>query len=140
MPGIKEYVQGLFKDKKVRFLFVGVLNTIFGFGVYSLFIFMGLHYLAAQFFGSILAITHSFLWNKYFTFKSKEKPAKELPRFILVYAISYVLNMMLLYALIERLKINQYLAGAGGIFITTIISYVGHKKISFRQNNIKPER
>jgi putative flippase GtrA len=136
MPGIKERIQGLFKNKKVRFLFVGALNTVFGYAVYSMFIFFGLHYLAAQFFGSILAITHSYLWNKHFTFKSKEKSAGEVLRFISVYAVSYVLNMILLYVLIDRLKINQYLAGAAGIFITTIISYVGHKKVSFRQNNI----
>jgi putative flippase GtrA len=133
MRKIKDLVRELFKDRKIRFLFVGVLNTIFGYAVYALFIYLGMHYLAAQFFGSILAVAHSYLWNKYFTFKSAEKSAGEVIRFISVYAASYVLNMILLYVLIGRLKINAYAAGAAGIFITTIISYVGHKKVSFRQ-------
>jgi putative flippase GtrA len=104
-----------------------------------MFIFFGLHYLAAQFFGSLLAITHSYLWNKHFTFKSKEKSFREVARFVSVYAVSYLLNMLLLYVLIEKLKANAYAAGAAGLFITTLISYVGHKTVSFRHNNTQLE-
>ncbi len=131
MRKIKRLCDKIFTDRKIRFLFVGVLNTIFGYLVYALFIHLGMHYLLAQFFGSILAVAHSYLWNKYFTFKSPEKSWAEVMRFIFVYAVSYVLNMALLYIMIDVYKLSAYLAGAIGLFVTTLISYFGHKKISF---------
>jgi putative flippase GtrA len=32
---MKKFIKRSFEDKRVRFLFVGVLNTIFGYAVYA---------------------------------------------------------------------------------------------------------
>ena len=45
---LKDRIKSLYKDKKIRFLFVGVLNTAVGYGLYALFIFFGWHYVLAQ--------------------------------------------------------------------------------------------
>jgi putative flippase GtrA len=135
---MKEFVRNSFEDRRVRFLFVGVINTVFGYAVYALFIYLGLHYFLAQLFGSILAVAHSYLWNKYFTFRSPAHSIHELLRFISVYALSYLLNMLVLYLAIEKFKANAYIAGAISLFITTVISYAGHKSFSFKKqkNNL----
>jgi len=130
---MREFINKLFEDRKVRFLFVGVLNTIFGYAVYALFIYLKMHYFLAQFLGGILAIAHSYLWNKYFTFRSPGRSASEIIRFVSVYAISYLLSMVILYVSIEYFKWNAYMAGVACLFVTTVISYVGHKNISFRR-------
>ena len=127
------FINKLFEDKKVRFLFVGVLNTIFGYAVYALLIYLKMHYFLAQLLSSILAIAHSYLWNKYFTFRSPGRSASEIIRFVSVYAVSYLLNMGILYVSIEFFKWNAYISGAICLFMITIISYVGHKSISFRR-------
>jgi putative flippase GtrA len=129
---MRGFINKLFEDKKVRFLFVGVLNTIFGYAVYALFIYLKMHYFLAQLLSSILAIAHSYLWNKYFTFRSPGRSASEIIRFVSVYAVSYLLNMGILYVSIEFFKWNAYMAGFICLFVTTVISYVGHKNISFR--------
>ena len=129
---MRGFINNLFEDKKVRFLFVGVLNTIFGYAVYALFIYLKMHYFLAQLLSSILAIAHSYLWNKYFTFRSPGGSASEIIRFVSVYAVSYLLNMGILFVSIEFFKWNAYFAGFICLFVTTVISYVGHKNISFR--------
>ena len=130
---MRGFINNLFEDKKVRFLFVGILNTIFGYAVYALFIYLKMHYFLAQLLSSILAIAHSYLWNKYFTFRSPGRSASEIIRFVSVYAVSYLLNMGILFVSIEYFKWNAYFAGFICLFVTTVISYVGHKNISFRR-------
>jgi len=122
----------IFEDDKVRFLFVGVLNTVFGYAVYALLIYLKMHYFLAQLFASVLAITHHYLWNKYFTFRIPEKSVSEIVRFVSVYAISYLLNMAVLYISIEKFTMNAYVSGVICLFVTTIISYLGHKHVSFK--------
>ena len=129
---MRGFINNLFEDKKVRFLFVGVLNTIFGYAVYALFIYLKMHYFPAQLLSSVLAITHSYLWNKYFTFRRPGRSASEILRFVSVYAVSYLLNMGILFVSIEFFKWNAYFAGFICLFVTTVISYVGHKNISFK--------
>lgn len=129
---MKNFIKKLFEDRKIRFLFVGVLNTIVGYGAYALCIFAGLHYFIAQLIASVIGITHSYLWNKFFTFRVLKRSVSEAVRFVLVYAAAYGINMILLYVMIDKAGMNAYIAGAAGLITTTIISYTGHKYISFR--------
>jgi len=132
MQKVKRFCDKIFTDRKIRFLFVGVLNTAVGYGAYALFIFLGMHYAIAQFASTVIAVAHSYLWNKHFTFKSKGKSAAEAARFAGVYGVSYLFNLLLLYVFIDLFGINHYLAGLITLFATTVISYVGHKTISFK--------
>ena len=122
----------LYRDQRLRFLAVGALNTAVGYGLFAFFVFVGLHYLMAQLVASILAIAHSYIWNKYFTFQSPGHSLPEMLRFLGVYAVSYALNVALLFACVEWAHLNPYLAGVVGLFVTTAISYLGHRKFSFR--------
>lgn len=122
----------LFKRKEMRFLFVGGINTAVGYGVYAFCIFGGLHYVFAQFISTVIGVTNSYFWNKYFTFQKKQKSAREIVRFITVYAVSYTVNLCLLYVLVDRLHMSEYLAGVLGLSVTTLISYFGHNKFSFK--------
>ncbi|HPN64998.1 MAG TPA: GtrA family protein [Candidatus Goldiibacteriota bacterium] len=129
---MKLFFDKLFADMKVRFLFVGALNTAVGYGLYALFIYFKMHYSAALFISTAIAVLHSYLWNKYFTFKSGSKSPAEPVKFALVYAAGYFLNLLILFICIEKLLINSYAAGIISMFFTTVISYFGHKHISFK--------
>ncbi len=99
---MKNLIKKIFSDRRVRFLFVGVLNTIVGYGCFAGAIFFGLHYVAAQAVASVFAILHSYLWNKYFTFKVKKRSLKEFGRFVLVYFLSYLINLILLFLIVTE--------------------------------------
>ena len=119
-------------QQEIRFVFVGVINTIVGYGSYALFVYLGVYYLLANVLSYIVGTTNSYLWNKFFTFKSKKKSMTEVLRFVLVYVVSLLVNMELLRILVDSLHINKIIAGLPTLFVTTLISYFGHKFFSFR--------
>lgn len=125
----------LFKSQEIRFLFVGGLNTLVGYGLYALFLYIKIPYLVANTFSTIIGICHSYLWNRFFTFKSTQNAIKEIPKFLFVYGISYLISTVTLYFFVNNLNINQYIAGAINLFTTTIISWLGHKYFSFKVKN-----
>jgi len=43
-----------------------------------------------------------------------------------------LLNLFLLYVMVDLFILNKYVAGAAGIAFTTVISFIGHNLFSFR--------
>jgi putative flippase GtrA len=133
-------------QKKVRFVLVGVWNTIFGYLV-----FVGLDYLfnllfspryvaymSAAVLANIIAIFNAFIFHKFVTFRSSVRGLAiipELVRFFSMYLFSFFLGLVLLPVFVELFHLDPKLAGASLIPITTIISYLGHSRFSFRQDN-----
>lgn len=81
-----------FDIKLIKFLGVGILNTIAGYLLTLLFLnIMNLGYWSSTALSYILASIMSYFLNKYFTFKNKEKGLMPLVRFALNIAVCYVL-------------------------------------------------
>ena len=118
----------------LRFIFVGVLNTIVGYSFYSFFIYLNRHYSLASLASQVIGTIHSYFWNKYFTFKSQGYSLSEISRFLLVYLASYLINLFFLFILIDLLSANKFLAGLITLLITTLISFFGHRYFSFKKN------
>ncbi|MDD5169559.1 MAG: GtrA family protein [Syntrophales bacterium] len=128
---------------KIRFLIVGVWNTIFGYGafiilneVFNLFLsprYMA--YMAANVFGSVLGITNAFFFHKHFTFKSRENgwdALREYFRFAGTYLFSFLIGLILLPVFVELLGMTPPVAAAALLLICTVFSYLGHSRFSFR--------
>lgn len=134
---MKNRVIKLLKQKQFRFLLVGGLNTLVGYGTYAILLTLEINYLIATTISTIIGIMHSYIWNKFFTFKSKEKVVKEIFRFIFIYFISYILGMISICFFVTVLNINEYIAGLMNLVLTTLISWFGHKNFSFQKNENK---
>jgi putative flippase GtrA len=128
-------IKTLFTRKEIRFLFVGGVNTVVGYGAYAICLLLGLHYALAQLISTVIGATNSYMWNKYFTFRQSKKSAKEVVRFVSVYAVSYALNYGLLKLMIDVVGLNEYIAGAIGLVVTTLVSWFGHNYFSFKRRN-----
>lgn len=129
-----------------RYLLTGGFNTLFGYGTFALFtmLFAPLgrqSYILAVVPSTLINITVSFLGYKWFVFKTKGNYLREWVRCVGVYSGSMALSMTLLpvFVFVIRHRFGYesqapYIAGAllGGI--TVIISFFGHKHISFRQS------
>ena len=128
---------------KVRFVLVGVLNTIFGYLVFA-----GLDYLFNLFFSpryvaymsagilsNIIAVTNAYFFHKHLTFKSKTRGRaafREYLRFYMTYIFTSVLSLILLPILVELLKMDPKIVAAFITLLLTFVSYIGHNKFSFR--------
>jgi putative flippase GtrA len=128
---------------KVRFVLVGLWNTIFGYLA-----FVGLDYLFNLFFSpryvaymsaavlaNIIAILNAYIFHKFVTFRSPLRGLAIIPefvRFFSMYLFSFFLGLVLLPVFVEIFHLDPKIAGALLIPITVIISYLGHSRFSFR--------
>lgn len=154
MSKFTNLVKRLYYDKRVRFLFVGVLNTIVGYGITMLVeVMLGLDIIntdetvpyynlkvgVATLTGQIIGMIHSYLWNKYFTFRSKTKSKSEIVRFILVSAAQYGVNVGLANLLTQVGKWDLLFAMPVQIICSTIVGYIGNNFFSFKDQTADEE-
>lgn len=137
MNKIKKISKKLFSYQQIRFLFVGGINTLIGYGSYALFLYLGLNYIIANTLATIIGILNSYLWNRKFTFKSKANVKKEILKFIAVYAVSYILGLIAITLFVKKIGMNEYIAGLLNLIVTTLISWFGHKYFSFKNREKK---
>jgi putative flippase GtrA len=119
----------MWEKRFLRFLLIGGINTAFGYGIYSLLIFTGLHYSIAAIISTIAGILFNFHTIGTYVFTSGKNFSK-LFRFILVYAISYTLNVVSIYALVKA-GFNSYTAGALLLLPIALIVYFLNKILVF---------
>ncbi len=136
----------------VRYLLVGAWNTLFGYGCFFvvawLFLkFMPLHPSLAASIASLAAasanITVSFIGYKFLVFKTKNNFLREFARSFLVYLPTMVISAIAIAPLTSILRRvlphyaqqAPYVAGALLICFTVVISFFGHKHISFRDTS-----
>lgn len=118
-------------DKRfIKFLFVGGLNTLFGYSLFALFIFLGFHYVIAITLGTIIAILFNFKTTGMIVFKSKDN--KLIYKFFGAYSIVYVLNVIGL-KIFNYYNISNYIAGAVLILPIATMSFLLMRKFVFKE-------
>ncbi|WP_201313755.1 GtrA family protein [Dyella sp. EPa41] len=86
-------------DKRfTRFIFVGLLNTLFGLGAYSFLVWIGLPIWTALIGAGIASIGFNFFTTGHLVF-SDIAPSR-LPRFVGAYLVLYVVNYLSIRALV----------------------------------------
>jgi putative flippase GtrA len=152
---IKRLAQHIPSGQMMRYLLVGAWNTLFGYSCFFLFTKLLLHLMpsqsslaasAATIIATLTNITVSFVGYKIFVFKSKGNFLREYARSFLVYLPSLMFNaiaiapltVLLRHTLPAHAQQAPYLAGAILAFVTVVISFFGHKHISFRDQATAP--
>jgi len=127
-----------------RYLLVGAWNTLFGYGTFALFTALlapviPYSYVAASLISGVLNITVAYLGYKWFVFKTKGNYVREWARCVAVYGSAILLGMILLPIIVLVLHRSTrmttsapYVAGAILMACSTVYSFLGHKKFSFR--------
>lgn len=117
-----------------KFVLVGVLNTIVGYSAFYILSYF-YYYLIALIVSHFIGVTHSYLWNKYWTFRTQKNQLAEFIRFNMVYLVVLIANILILGFLVDVLKFNPRIGQLIVLPITTMISYFGHKYWSFGIKN-----
>lgn len=129
-------------DVKVKFVLVGIWNTIFGYIVFfvldtvfeNLFIKRYFAYMLAMILGQIIATSNAFIFHKYITFKSNIRGKGiifEFLRFCLTYVVTFTLSLILLPFFVELINVHPRISAAIVMLICSVISYFGHSRFSF---------
>ncbi len=116
----------------IKFLFVGVLNTLFGYGVFALFNFAGFHYSISTLLATVLGVLFNFKTTGCIVFKNGDN--RLIIRFVMVYLFSYFLTIFAL-SLFDKFQLhNMYINYAILLPLNAILSYVLMKKFVFYCN------
>ncbi|HEY5548685.1 MAG TPA: GtrA family protein [Coriobacteriia bacterium] len=120
--------------EKLRFLIVGVWNTVFSVVLFNALILVAgrEHYLVLFWAVWVVAVVQSTATMKYFAFRSRGDFWRQAGRAYLVYLPAQGLSTLLLWLAVAVVHLSPEFAQLITIFMTTIFSYVGHKYFTFR--------
>lgn len=134
------YLHKLQSDQRFRFLVVGGFNTIFGFfnfvWIQALFGHK-ISYMGSFLISYVLTFTVAFFLHRKVVFKVSGHVWKDLLRFQSVYLVPLTINLVVLPLLVTGVKVNVYVAQALAVTFNTLVSYLGHKYVSFRRPKVK---
>ena len=128
-----------FDPSMLRFLLVGVVNTLVGAGImFLLYNLAGCSYWLSSAANYIVGGVVSYFLNKYYTFKNTERSWKQVLRFalnvavcwLLAYGIAKPLALRLLAGFDEKLQTNA--AMLAGLCLYTALNYLGQRFFAFR--------
>ncbi len=132
----------------LRFLIVGVWNTLFAYGLFALLTYlltprMASSYAAAMTasaLSTVVCITVSFVGHKLFVFRTRGNFLKEYLRAFVVYGstslVGFILLPIVMFVLnpfVTPQAAVSYLAGAILTVGTVVVSFFGHKQYTFAQ-------
>lgn len=120
-------------DEIIKFVVVGVVNTIFYYTLYAIFIYMGFEYYLAVILATVLGILFSFKTFSKLVFNNSDN--KLIFKFILVYGFNIVLNICIIKVYVYLYNDNLYIAGLIATMLVAINSFIFNKFYVFRRDN-----
>lgn len=110
-------------------MLVGTLNTIFGYCIFALFVFLGVHYTLAVLLATFFGVLFNFKTLGRIVFKSSNN--RLIIKFFMVYSVLYCINVSLIKELL-LLSINTYISGFFATIVCAILSYLLNKNFVFK--------
>ena len=115
----------------LKYLCVGIINSILGYAIIFILIYVGVIAEISNFLGYFIAIFVSFYLNKYFTFNNGVKNKLQILKFMFSMVISYILNLIVMSFSYRILEINVYISQILGGFVYTFTGYLLSKNWVF---------
>jgi putative flippase GtrA len=114
---------GFFDPKIVKFLSAAVLNTVFGYSVYAILLLINIPYLLALFVATIAGVVFNYISFGRIVFNGSWGWFVFI-KFIIAYALIYVVNATLLRILMICFFLNPYFGQAVCIPISVLLSWL----------------
>jgi len=120
----------------IAFLLVGGWNTVFGYAVFALLYYLlkgHVHVDVILVLSYAISIANAYVGYRYVVFRSTGSMKRELPRFMSVYGVTLLANLIVLPLALRVLPWNAYVVQGLFTFVIVALSYFGHKYFSFRE-------
>jgi len=136
MSGTPGWFLRVVRDQRVAFLIVGSINTVVGFLCFAGFLVLlgKQHYLVALVCAHVVAVLIAFVLYRFVVFRVRGHVLADLWRFETVYLSALAVNLVLLPVLVEIFHLPPLVGQALIVFVTAMMSWVGHKRFSFRRS------
>jgi putative flippase GtrA len=116
----------------LRFVAVGVTNTLLSTAVFAALFHLGVHYLLGSALAFTLGALNSYALNRRWTFRSQAPRGPELARFVCVQAVGLGVNLALLAGLVELAGLPHVLAQLLAFPVASVITFALSRQWAFR--------
>ena len=120
----------MLSNQIARFIVVGIVNTIVGYSLYALFLFLGFDYVYALGIATVLGVLFNFQTIGKLVFKHNNN--KLIFKFVLVYIVVFFVNLILIKCLVW-FGLNEYIGGAIAIIPASALSFILNKFFVFQR-------
>lgn len=124
----------------IKFLLVGVINTIVGTSIMFLLYNVGhMNYWVSSAANYIVGSIVSYFLNKYFTFQNKEKSVQQIVRFVVNISVCYLLAYGIARPLIRAIfsfaekAVQDNVAMLAGMCLFVGFNYLGQRFLVFKE-------
>jgi putative flippase GtrA len=136
MVGDRGPLLNLVKNDKVAFVVVGAANTVIGtlwFVGFQSTIGTVAGYMTSLVLAHVAAVLCAFVLYRWLVFRVRGNVLRDLVRFEMVYLTALAVNAALLPLMVEVVGFDPIPAQLLIVFVTAVLSYIGHKYFSFRR-------
>lgn len=113
------------------FVVVGLINTVWAYAMFALFVYLGFHYALATLISGVLSVLTGYQAHRHYVFSFKGK--NRLPQFAFVFLIIYWINVGIQKLLLESgVLTNVYLSGALAVPVCALLSFWLNRNFIFR--------
>ena len=120
----------------VRFAIVGVVNSVFGFGVFAGLQFAvggRVHYLVLLLISHVASVLEAYALQRWLVFRVSGRWWRDLARFWSVYLVALTINLIALPLLVEVVHMSVLPAQAMIMVLMAIGTFVAHRTFTFRR-------
>ena len=129
----------LFRSKKIRFVVVGGINTLWGLAaypiLYALLTPFEVNYVVILILSYVAGTSFSFTTQKYLVFKSHGNHVVEISKFLAFQGAVMLINIVLLPLLVVATSINPVIVQIGIGIVFAGLSFFFHERITFRNSD-----
>jgi putative flippase GtrA len=123
------------RERSLRFLMAGGLNTAFGLAFYPLLLwlipFFHVHYLIALGVSQAVSLCFAYWTYKFGVFRTRGNVAREFGAFSTFYLVNFAANWLALPALVEIMHIPPMIAQLAFTVLVMVGSYFWHSRVTF---------
>lgn len=136
-----KWMKSFFDIKFLKFICVGVINTLVGTGVMFLaYNIWGLGYWISSAENYVVGSIVSYILNKHFTFKNTAKDKKTIIRFVINIAACYLIAYGLAKPLVSRvlhqypINIRDNMSMLVGMGLFVVLNYLSQRYLTFKED------
>ena len=136
-----KWMKSFFDIKFLKFICVGVINTLVGTGVMFLaYNIWGVGYWISSAANYVVGSIVSYILNKHFTFKNTAKDKKTIIRFVINIAACYLIAYGLAKPLVSRvlhqypINIRDNMSMLVGMGLFVVLNYLSQRYLTFKED------
>lgn len=134
---INNLIKKVLTAEIIYYILFGMLTTLVGFIIYTICLNKGYGIVVSNTISTFIAIAFAYITNKVWVFKSLhfniKIMVKEFLRFLSSRFITYIIDTILLVALVSILLWNPILSKGFTSLVVVLLNYIASKKIVFKK-------